>query len=175
VTLPSSFPSLPREWAAHRGGAVSRAMISLHQEFRAGGITELLAIEEHLLRALDHRPTEREGGDSRALRIAREVIEANSQKPMRLGAVARQAGVTAPYLARLFRRRLGRTMGEYLRSLRARRAAALLASSPVALADIAVVTGFADQSHLCRVFKAEYGMSPLRYRHLAQRSNAFKT
>ncbi len=63
----------------------------------------------------------------------------------------------------------------YLRSARARRAASALADSPESLTDIALAAGFADQSHLCRVFRTEYGMSPRRYRQLARRSSAFKT
>src|SRR5438034_313261 len=83
--------------------------------------------------------------DTRSVRIARELIEANSEQPLRFSEVARQAGVTAPHLARTFRRSFGRTMGAHLRSARARRAAAMLASSNDALADIAIAAGFADQ------------------------------
>jgi AraC-like DNA-binding protein len=34
------------------------------------------------------------------------------------------------------------------------------------LADVALATGFADQAHLSRKFKAAFGLSPARYRRL---------
>lgn len=163
VTLESSFAALPREWAAHQGGAVSRAMIALHRAYRDGGLAEALAIEEHLLDAIDnvqHAPYR----EMRAVGIARDAIEAHSDRPLRFDALARLAGVTPAHLARAFKRATGRTMGAFLRSVRARRAAAMLGSSDDELAQVAMATGFADQSHLCRVFKAEYGVSPRRYR-----------
>jgi len=38
-----------------------------------------------------------------------------------------------------------------------------------ALADVALATGFADQAHFTRVFRAGVGLSPGQYRLLATR------
>jgi AraC family transcriptional regulator len=175
VTLRSSFAWKPRQWRAYQGGGVSRAMIALHRAVRAGGEAEALAIEEHLLEAIAGvAPASPEPADTRTVRRARELLESQAALPLRLGDVARQAGVTAPHMARAFRRLVGRTMGTHLRAIRARRAAAMLASSGDDLAGIALAAGFADQSHLSRVFKSEYGITPHRYRQLMRGSNRFK-
>lgn len=174
VTIEPSFAAIPRQWRAHRGGPVSRAMIALHRELARASRGETLPSEEQILTALAHEAPA-EAIDHRAVRIARDLLEAHSADPLRLGDIAREVGVTPAYLARAFARVEGRTMGAYLRATRARRAAALLASTHDALADIAAATGFADQSHFSRVFSAAYAMTPRRYRDLMRRSKAFKT
>jgi len=70
-------------------------------------------------------------------------------------------------LARAFRRALGCSITCYRRRAQLRRAASLLSESRMALADVALETGFADQSHFCRIFKREIGVSPARYRAFA--------
>lgn len=174
VTIEPSFAALPRQWRAHRGGPVSRAMIALHGELSHAGRDETLLVEEQILTALSYE-ARAEAIDHRAVRRARELLEAHCAEPLRLGEVAREVGVTSAYLARVFARVEGRTMGAYLRATRARRAAALIASTDDALADIAAATGFADQSHLSRIFAAAYAITPRRYRDLMRRSKAFKT
>ncbi|HVE72480.1 MAG TPA: AraC family transcriptional regulator [Thermoanaerobaculia bacterium] len=174
VTIAPSFAAVPRHWRAHRGGPVSRSMIALHRELSGAANGETLPIEEQILTALSD-DTPAEPIDHRAVRMARDLLETHCAQPLRLGDVAREVGVTAAYLARAFGRAERRTMGAYLRATRARRAAALLASTDDALADIAAATGFADQSHLSRVFAAAYTMTPQRYRDLMRRSKPFKT
>jgi AraC family transcriptional regulator len=174
VTLESTFPLLPRRWAFAHGGALSRAMIGAASAARFG-VGETLAIEEHLVTAMSC-DAEAEVRDGRAsVRVARDVLEAGAGGPLRLRDVAAAAGVDPAYLSRAFRRCAGTTMGAYLRSLRARRAAALLSSTAAPLAEIALASGFSDQSHCCRVFRAEYGITPRRFRELAQGSSRFKT
>jgi AraC family transcriptional regulator len=82
--------------------------------------------------------------------------------------LAQDVGVHPVHLARIFRRRFCCTIAEYVRRLRTERAAALLATSDLPIATIANETGFADQPHLTRVFKAVTGVTPLTYRRLAR-------
>lgn len=157
VTLERAFEPIAR-WRCFHGGAVSRAMVALYASFRDG---DALAVEEILH---DVTATPEAVRDGRCVRVALEVL--HGAVPLRFADVAREAGVAPAYLARAFKRCTGQTMGAYLRVLRARRAAALLASTREALADVALAAGFADQSHLCRVFRGVYGVTPARYRRL---------
>jgi len=50
--------------------------------------------------------------------------------------------------------------------IRVRRATDALAHSSAALSQIALDSGFADQSHFTRVFSAIYGLTPARWRAL---------
>jgi AraC family transcriptional regulator len=177
VTLDAAFARTMPPWRCFNGGPVSRAMVSLYRCFAEGGRWEMLAVEELLSDVTAHaaggEPMPRP--DRRAVRVALDVLHAMSAQPLCFGDVAARANVDAAYLSRAFKRCVGRTMGEYLRHLRARRAAALLASTHEPLAGVAAGTGFADQSHLCRVFRAQYGVTPQRYRLLMQRSISFNT
>lgn len=56
------------------------------------------------------------------------------------------------------------TLGEYSRKVKIEKAISLIGQSRQSLADIAYQCGFADQSHLTRVFKAATGFTPREFR-----------
>lgn len=80
--------------------------------------------------------------------------------------VARRAGVHPVYLARTVRRWFGTGVGEEIRRLRIRSAAALIAENGGTVSTVAHAGGFADESHLCREFLRSVGTTPGRYRTL---------
>ena len=67
-------------------------------------------------------------------------------------------------LIRAFRRHFHTTPATYLRKLRAGEAARLLVETDAPIAEIALTAGFADQSHLNRVFKRLMGCTPAAFR-----------
>jgi AraC family transcriptional regulator len=91
-------------------------------------------------------------------------------EPLTLAEIADEVDLHVCHVAREFRRRYGLTIGAYLRRVRTAHAARRLAQSEDAIADVAHEAGFADQSHLGRVFKESMGMTPARYRARMQRS-----
>ena len=80
--------------------------------------------------------------------------------------VARRAGVHPVYLARCVRRWFGTGVGEEIRRLRIRSAAALIAENGATVSTVAHSRGFADEPHLCREFRRTVGTTPGRYRTL---------
>jgi AraC-like DNA-binding protein/quercetin dioxygenase-like cupin family protein len=101
------------------------------------------------------------------LRRARETLDDRyHERALRISDLADDAGVDPAYLARTFRAHYGTTAGTYLREVRVRRAADALSRSSAGLSQIALDTGFADQSHFTRVFNAAYGLTPRRWREL---------
>jgi len=88
--------------------------------------------------------------------------------PCRARDLARDAGVHPVYLARVFRRHFGCSLTEYLRRQRVRAAAAALGEPVPLVAGVAAAAGFADQSHLCRTFRAAVGVAPAGYRALVR-------
>jgi transcriptional regulator GlxA family with amidase domain len=82
--------------------------------------------------------------------------------------VARFAGMSTSRFRAFFKETTGWGFGDYLRDLRLERAAQLLRETTVSIADVACQTGFADQSHLQRLFKAKHDISPLAYRRRHQ-------
>jgi len=78
--------------------------------------------------------------------------------------VARVAGVHPVHLARVFRKKYGCTIGEYLRRLRVEFARRQMSTTRRPLGEIALAAGFADQSHFTKAFKAHFGLKPSDYR-----------
>jgi AraC family transcriptional regulator len=78
--------------------------------------------------------------------------------------IANVVGVHPVHLARVFRRRHGCGIGEYARNWRVEVASRQLATGTRTIAEVAAIAGFADQSHLCRTFKAVSGLTPKEFR-----------
>lgn len=68
------------------------------------------------------------------------------------------------YLARLFKEKTGMTIGEYTRKIKIDKACKDLIYSKNTITEIAISSGFYDQSHFIRVFKQNFGTSPLKFR-----------
>lgn len=95
----------------------------------------------------------------------RDAIEAHATRPS-LTELAACAGVHPVHAGRVFRRSYGLSVSEFAATCRVQRAISLLSRSDRTIADIAASLGFADQSHLCRVFRSTMGVTPSRYRAL---------
>jgi AraC family carnitine catabolism transcriptional activator len=97
--------------------------------------------------------------DEKLLAVLR-AMEANLERPIPRPALARSAGVSLRQLERLFRRHVGRSIHEHYRALRLERARLLLRESPLAVIDVAVVTGFGSASQFSRAYRRAYGEPP---------------
>ncbi len=78
--------------------------------------------------------------------------------------IARDAKVHPVHLARTCRRVTGRTLGEYVQALRLRYACELMKEPDIPLAQVAFDSGFADQSHLTRMFQRFVHTTPKKFR-----------
>jgi AraC family transcriptional regulator len=95
---------------------------------------------------------------------AQELLTDQCTETVSIGAVATAVGVHPAHLARNFARFFKRSPGEHLRRSRVAKAAALLRDTNMPLAEIALVCGFADQSHFTNVFRRLKGISPAAFR-----------
>lgn len=101
----------------------------------------------------------------RWLAIARDMLRSGDER-LSVAEIAAACGVHPVHLARTFRRFFGCSPGTYLRRARVERAAALLRQARLTLADVALRSGFADQSHMTHAFHAVLGITPAAYRRL---------
>lgn len=101
--------------------------------------------------------------DNRKVATAIDYFTANIDRQFTLAEVAQQAGCTDFHLIRLFRMTKGISPHSYLVQLRLEHARKLLAEG-CSLVDAALQSGFSDQSHLTRQFRARFGVTPGRYR-----------
>jgi AraC family transcriptional regulator len=89
----------------------------------------------------------------------RDHIVSNIGEPIEVAALAKLAGRSPFHFSRVFSRSVGVSPHRYIVHLRLQRALELARSGQGGLAEIAVRTGFADQSHLWRWVRRVHGVS----------------
>jgi AraC family transcriptional regulator len=93
-----------------------------------------------------------------------DVLEAEHASRHTLSGIANRLGLHPVYVARTFRKFVGESPARYLMRVRIRAAMENLANSEVSVSEIALLTGFSDQSHLTRAMKQYTGMTPAAFR-----------
>ncbi len=93
---------------------------------------------------------------------AKSLIDDDPVATVSLADLARESGLSRFQVLRAFARTTGMTPHAYLVQARIHLARRLIASG-TPLAEAALASGFADQSHMTRVFVARYGLSPRIY------------
>ncbi|MDX0956130.1 helix-turn-helix domain-containing protein [Sinorhizobium medicae] len=96
-------------------------------------------------------------------RLATEFLANHFNKPFSLGELARLCELSRSYFNKAFKESFGRTPSRWLSEYRTGRVKELLLQD-VPIAEAAIACGFADQSHLTRVFTGLTGETPARYR-----------
>ena len=111
------------------------------------------------------RPARHAGGLApRQARLARDLLLADLETDPSLPELAAACGLSVRHFSRAFRASFGAPPHQWVLQQRVARARDLLLRSGAPLSDIALACGFADQSHLTRVFHAAVGASPAAWR-----------
>lgn len=150
------------------GGPATWLAFRLYREFQKPDEVSPLVMEGLALELLAEisRPgaPDLAAATPRWLRQARDLVHDRFAEPLALGDVAAAVGVHPVHLARRFRRHFGCPLGEYLRKVRVDSACRQLVTSESSLAEIALTTGFADQSHFTKTFRRIMKMTPGEFR-----------
>ncbi len=108
-------------------------------------------------------------GDARfsQRRLARilEYVRANLASDLSLAELARMAGVSPSHFKTLFKQTVGLPVHQYVVRQRVEYAVELLQRDRAALADVALQSGFANQSHMARWMKRITGKTPAGTRY----------
>jgi AraC-like DNA-binding protein len=151
-----------------RDRGVVGAFLKLHRAFERNEsrlLSDSLVLE--LVDRLSRRTRDRVSGhqaarEYRAVRRAREFLDANYDRSISLKDLASVAHLSPFYFHRIFCRETGMPPHAYQIQVRLLRAKKLLRSGRPP-AEVASATGFADQSHFNRHFKRLMGVTPARY------------
>lgn len=123
-----------------------------------------LGVAMHLCRTRSARPppADRERGRLGEWQWARvsELIACELASDLSLSTLADALGLSKPHFVRLFRNTTGTSPHRYVMQKRIERARQLIQASDASLVDIALEVGFASQSHLHRIFRKTYGVTP---------------
>ncbi len=157
-----------RRWQWFHGGEVCAAALRVYRAFRFKSdeledrVTEFIGVIEDALE------THRTPTAPPWVQQVRDHLHDRFRERVCICEIAKTFDVHPVYLTRAFRTRFGCAITGYLQRLRVRDAAHRLASSEAPLAQIAFRSGFADQPHMCRLFKRDVGFTPASFRRLVQ-------
>ncbi len=160
--------------SSQRSELVAWLGVRLRREMARSDSASALAIDglisEMLAEGSRGKVLNEEKGIARWLGRATDFVHDNFRTTISLEEVAQVAGVHSAHLSRVFRQKMGCTVGEYLRRLRFEFACQQILSTERPLCEIAHDAGFADQSHFNRIFRIKMGMPPYMYRKLHHKS-----
>jgi AraC-like DNA-binding protein/mannose-6-phosphate isomerase-like protein (cupin superfamily) len=122
-------------------------------------------LEDH---TLQKTPDVEAGSMDASARICAH-LERNYAKAITLDELSKIAGLSKYHMLRLFTKEKGISPYSYLETIRIDHAKMLLQQgvSPI---NVAMETGFADQSHFCNFFKKFIGLTPAQYRDIFRNS-----
>lgn len=109
--------------------------------------------------ALRHSP-----GEDRVIRQIREYIELNIHQELTRESIAAAVYLNPDYTARLFKRKTGQSLNDYIQNKRISLARQLLAGTDMPVGDLAVALGYSSFSHFTKLFKSIEGVTPSDYR-----------
>jgi AraC-like DNA-binding protein len=101
---------------------------------------------------------------SHVLRYVLKHIDAHLDTALSIDDLAVRARLSVSHFSRCFLKSVGITPHTYVLRRRLLRAQHLLTQSQMSLLDVALTTGFSDQSHFCRRFREFVGMTPRAFR-----------
>jgi len=176
VEMPAEWLERARERGAaldhpglFRGGLIQHLAYRLHGEFLQRDEVAPLAIEAILLgmvAEVSRRAARAERRPPAWMEQARELLHGTFQERLTLTGIAEAVGVHPVHLARVFRECYGCTLGDYVRQLRLDFACQQMRTTEFSFSELALASGFYDQSHFCRLFKRHTGLTPVEYRNL---------
>lgn len=158
--------------------AVAQVVVELVRAMRLGA-SELYPeqagvwLAAHLLfrhaRRLDPEDGRHPGSISdRRLSRTIEFMSANLEKPLTLGQLAREAGISLHHFGKLFKQQTGRTPAAMLTSMRMEDARRMLLTSNISIAEIALRRGYSRPTAFSTAFMRHYGETPSETRGRAQ-------
>jgi transcriptional regulator GlxA family with amidase domain len=98
------------------------------------------------------------------IRDAHEWILGHLGEDLSIEALADRSGMSSRNFARLFKREIGITPGDYVEAVRVEAARRILEESDTPLKKVASMCGFGDQSSLRRAFMRRINVTPVEYR-----------
>lgn len=117
-----------------------------------------------LMLALGARAVEHAAAATPWLTRVLSFVDAHLAEPIAVTDLATVACVSESKFTRAFRDATGSSPAAYVRTRRLRLATRLLRQTGLSIHEVAAASGFYDQAHFCRVFKAVERVTPVEYR-----------
>ena len=92
------------------------------------------------------------------------LIDSDVSAELSLNILAKKQGISSGYLATVFKKETGKTISEYIRDKRIKKAVYLLNNTSLQIQTIAMHCGIMDIQYFSKVFKRQIGKTPKEYR-----------
>lgn len=99
-----------------------------------------------------------------------EIIRQNLDKPITCEEIARQVFLNSEYLSRMFKKKTGKNLSNYIIELKMEEAKKQLETTEKSISSISIELGYGNFSHFSKCFRKVYGVSPQEYRESYDRS-----
>ncbi|HET7733698.1 MAG TPA: hybrid sensor histidine kinase/response regulator transcription factor, partial [Paludibacter sp.] len=107
---------------------------------------------------------EAESWDEKLLADITKIIEDNVADPeMNVNNLSQLSGISTKQIYRRIKQLTGLTPVDYIRSIRMKKAAMLLAQRKFSVAEVMYLVGFSNHSYFSKCFQAKYGKTPKQY------------
>jgi AraC family transcriptional regulator len=154
--------------ALHTNDSITWLGLQIQHEFQNFDAATPLALEalalELITRIIRAEKPVCDSQPPKWMKRIEEYLNEHFEDQITLAQLSRIAGVHGVHLIRTFRKFHGTTVGEYLRHRRIEFACRLLQSSSLSVTQVAIQSGFYDQSHFTRAFRAHVGLTPGQFR-----------
>ena len=101
--------------------------------------------------------------DIKAIYAIKHQLQAHTNEPPSVSALAKEAGMSEPKLRKLFRQTFGKSVFEYYQAARMQIAARLLREKRLTVSEVGYQLGFTNLSHFSRLFAQHTGIKPKKY------------
>lgn len=163
------------DYSAHDAGVVYNALTRSREPMvyyedlldLFGGVQQMIEfLQDSIIETIDDSSDVGAADGGRIDEVVRFVDE-NFVGTISLSELAERFSLSSSHLCRLFKRRTGSPLTQYVADKRIEYACALLRTTDTPIGDIAEEAGFDSYFYFARVFRRLRGMTPTAYRHAA--------
>lgn len=161
-------------YAAHLQGsiaiknpAVQLLFYKLLKESKANDSISSLAMNSLLIEVLENIDNQNKLNEIFVpdwVKPLKEILHEETLDNFSLTALAALLDIHPVHLSRYFPKYFGCSLGDYIRKIKIQKSLGMLSNNANSLVEIALETGFSDQSHFNKCFKENMGVTPLHYR-----------
>ena len=162
-----SFPADALTFGTESSRIIRRSLSAMNRMDELGRLSEMLRLLPFLFTTTDYTFA------GKAMRIERNVrrmqqistyVMAHYAHPISLTDIATEVGMNRSAFCTYFKRNKGMTFSRFVMQYRLNTACELLKRSHKSVSEICYLVGFNDLPYFVRLFTAEMGMSPTKYR-----------
>jgi AraC-like DNA-binding protein len=154
------FKLVPKVYEQHKKDIEAvLGILTIHQRKQLYELLKKIGIQADRLQH-ERSKNKKTGLAPWQLRRATEYISEHLAHPARMKEIAELTGLSESQFGRAFKLSMGISPHQWQIRMRIVEAQELLKEGKLSLAEIAIATGFTEQSHFTRVFKELVGVSP---------------